>query len=101
MNSTVVPEPENLNIPTLYKYMNTIYQESINNKKNCATILKKIFELTNRVNDIEQNYLHFKADIAGRVLGNELKIEKIDKTKEPDTKAIHKKINENNNRIEL
>ena len=92
-------EPENYDTPNLYKYMNEIYNQTIKNKNNYDIITKQVFDLTKRINDIGEKFLKFKENIAGRVLGNELKMEKLEKKSAPDTKAIHKKIDENKNRI--
>ena len=92
--------PVNNDIPGLYKYVNEIYSNTLSNKKTCETLGSKMFELTNRVESMLQQFSEFKSNIAGRVLGIEIKLESIEKNNEPKLTGVHKKIEVNKTRID-
>ena len=60
---------------------------------------RKIFGLTNRVDDKEKTLPEFKANIAGRTLGVETRLEIRENTKERTLSNIDKKINKNTSKI--
>ena len=90
--------PENYDIPSLYKYVNELYSETLSNKKKYEDLAKKVFEVSNCVDKMTQDFLDFKCNISGRVLGNELKVENIEK-KDIKLTSVHQKIETNKNRI--
>ena len=86
---------EGYDIPSLYNYVNEIYTDMQEYKNLC----NQVFNLTNRINEIGNQFLKFKSEVAGRVLGNEIKIEKIENKRDTNMDSITKKVDRNSTNI--
>ena len=58
----------------------------------CENLSKQVFNLTNNLNDMENHFLEFKSEIAGRVLGNEIIIEKLGTKKDASMDKLCKRV---------
>ena len=100
---TEVAEPRDLNevsnIKELYTYVNEIYKIMQLNKTDYKNISTLIFNLTNRVNKIEDQLSEFQASIAGRVLGTELEIEQIKNKKDKMVDNISRRVDQKTTKI--
>ena len=86
-------------IPSLYNFVNEIYTDMQEYKKLCKSLSNQVFHLTNRINEIGNQFLKFKNEVAGRVLGNEIKIEKIENKRDANMDSITKKVDRNSTNI--
>ena len=68
-------------------------------KNLCKSLSNQVFNLTNRINEIGNQFLKFKSEVARRVLGNEIKIEKIENKRDTNMDSITKKVNRNSTNI--
>ena len=73
--------PKTRDMPGLYKYINEIYKDTVVNKKSCSDLMRKMYELNTRVDTILNQFQEFKSNIAGRVLGIEIKLENNERKK--------------------
>ena len=117
MNATsdIVPEPgvphettppqfdqfinEILDITTLHKYANSIYVEVKKSKNENRMVSTQVINLNNQVTSLEECFREFRSSISGRVLGNELSMEKVIQAKISKIDNIHQKIDTNTNKI--
>ena len=84
-------------IQKLVHYVNEIYDELKFVKKELAYLKNSVTELINP--EKRNDYLEFKANTNGRLLGQEIKIEKLEKDKVPNLAKIENDIRVNNTNI--
>ena len=60
---------------------------------------KLITGITTRLNSLEEKFSTFKADISGRALGHDVKIEHLEKMKISNKNKLDKRVDENSNKI--
>ena len=106
LNDSIVDKPtdisvdDSMNINALYKYVNTINAEVINNKKSMRHVLSIINNLDDRVKTLQEKYDDIIPNLSARILLLETQKEKEKKSfKEDEKKRILNMVNVNKTRI--